>query len=99
LGAQDAIIYSVAGSPQPITMDPTGAFVGCFIGIPLKFECRNLRGRKIKKKLLNIYLASRYHPCHDIPHKEFNEVFNSLLQRLPQNVHVIMGANINAKLG
>jgi len=44
-------------------------------------------------------LASVYYPFHDISHKEFNEVLNSLLQRLPQNTHVIMGADINAKLG
>jgi hypothetical protein len=69
-----------AGSTQSMTKDPTGAFAGHFIGIPLKFECCNHRGRKIKGKSMNICLASVYHPCHDFPHKEFNKVLNSLLQ-------------------
>ncbi len=77
------LAWKAAGSPRPYTTDPTGAFAGHFIGIPLKFECHDHRGRKIKGKSLNICLASVYHPCHDTPHEEFNKVLNSLLQRLP----------------
>jgi hypothetical protein len=93
------LAWRAAGSPWPYTMDPARAFAGRLIGISLKFECRDHQGRKIKGKLLNICLASVYDPCHDTPHEEFNEVFNSLLQRLLQSSHIVMGADINAKLG
>ncbi len=83
LSPQYFLAWKAAGSPRPYTTDPAGAFAGRFIGIPLKFECRDHQGRKIKGKLLNICLVSVYHPCHDTPHKEFNEVLNSLLQCLP----------------
>jgi hypothetical protein len=72
---------------------------GRFTGIPLKFKCHDHRGRKIKGKLLNICLASVYHPCHDTPYEESNKVLNSLLQHLPRSSHIVMGADINAKLG
>ncbi len=42
---------------------------------------------------------SAYHPCHDIPHDDFNGVLTSLLHQLSRNAQVIMGADINAKLG
>jgi hypothetical protein len=93
------LAWKAAGSPWPYTTDPARAFAGRFIGIPLKFKCRDHRGRKIKGKLLNICLASVYHPCHDTPHEEFNKVLNSLLQCLPQSSHIVMDADINARLG
>ncbi len=99
LSPQYFLAWKAAGSPLPITSNPTGPFAGCFIGILLKFKCCDHQGRKVKGKSLNIYLISVYHPCHDIPHEEFIETLNSLLQHAPQNSHTIMGANINAKLG
>jgi hypothetical protein len=43
------LAWKAAGSPRPYTMDHTGAFAGRFIGIPLKFECRDHKGRKQKR--------------------------------------------------
>jgi hypothetical protein len=77
------LAWKAAGSPRAYTAEPAGAFAGRFIGILLKFECCDHQGRKIKRELLNICLASVYHPCHDTLHKEFSEVLNSLLHRLP----------------
>jgi hypothetical protein len=99
LSSQYFLAWKAAGSPLPITSNPTGPFTGRFIGIPFKFECCDHQGWKVKGQSLNIYLVSVYHPCHDIPHEEFIKTLNSLLQRMPQNSHTIMGADINAKLG
>jgi hypothetical protein len=73
------LAWKAAGSFLPITSNPTGPIAGRFIGFPLKFECRDHQGRKVKGKSLNIYLVSVYHPCHDIPHEELIETLNSLL--------------------
>jgi hypothetical protein len=48
---------------------------------------------------MSIFLASIYHPCHDIPHEKFIETLNSLLQLVPKNSKIIIGADINAKVG
>jgi hypothetical protein len=91
--------WKSAGSPKPITTDPSSTFAGRFIGILLKFDCRDHRRRKIKGKSLHICLVSAYHPCHDIPHDDFNGILTSLLHQLLQNAQIIIGADINAKLG
>ena len=88
-----------AGSSMPISTDSSSPFAGRFIGVLLKFDCRDHRRRKIKGKSLHICLVSAYHPCHDAPHEGFNDVLTSLLNKLPRNTRIIMGADINAKLG
>lgn len=65
----------------------------------LKFDCFNSRGRQVKGKSLSLFLASTYHPCHDVPHEQFLETLNSILQQVPQNSNLIIGADINAKVG
>ena len=54
---------------------------------------------KLKGKLMSIFLASVYHPCHDIPHEKFIKTLNSLLQLVLKNSKIIIGADINAKFG
>ena len=48
---------------------------------------------------MSIFLASVYHPCHNIPHEKFIETLNSLLQLVPENSKIIIGSDINAKVG
>ncbi len=81
------------------TMKSTGGFAGRFIGLNLKFDCLNSSAKQIKGKSLYIFLASIYHPCHDTPHEKFNEHLTSILLKVPQNSKLIMGADINAKVG
>jgi hypothetical protein len=91
--------WKAAGAMPPITTDPTGDFVGRFIGLTLKFDSVNSHGKKVRGKSLTILLSSVYHPCHDLLHEHFIETLNSLLHKAPQNAHVIIGADINAKVG
>ena len=49
--------------------------------------------------LLLLFLASVYHPCHDAPHKQFLKTLSLILPKVPQNSNLIIGANINAKVG
>jgi hypothetical protein len=53
----------------------------------------------VKGKSLNLLLASVYHPCHDIPHEAFIEHLQSILEHVPPHAQLILGANVNAKLG
>ena len=94
------LAWKAAGSPTSITTKSTGDFAGQFIGLNLKeFDCLNNSGKQIKGKSLYIFLASVYHPCHDTPHEQFNEHLTSILLQVPQNSKLIMGADINAKVG
>jgi hypothetical protein len=48
--------WKVAGATPLITTNTTNEFVGCFIGITIKLESRNKRGRMIKgKKKRHLY--------------------------------------------
>jgi hypothetical protein len=39
------LAWRAAGSPLPVTTAPTGEFAGRFIGLNLKFDCFDSRGR------------------------------------------------------
>ncbi len=93
------LAWKAAGSLPPITMDPTGEFAGRFLGLNLKFDLQNSKGQQVKGESLNILLASVYHPCHDIPHEAFIEHLQLILDCVPPNAQLILGANVNAKLG
>jgi hypothetical protein len=95
------LAWKTAGSPSPITTASTGVFAGRFIGLNLKFDCFGFdsHGRQVKGKSLSIFLASVYHHCHDIPHEQCIETLNSLLHFVPKNSKLIIGADINAKVG
>ena len=60
--------WKAAGAAPPITTDTGSEFVGRFIGIMIKLESRDKRGRTIKGKKkketsLVLSLVSAYHPC------------------------------------
>ena len=93
------LAWRAAGSPSPITTTSSGAFAGRFIGLNLKFDCFDSKGRRVKGKSLSLFLASIYHPCHDAPHEQFLETLTSILQNVPRNSNLIIGADINAKVG
>jgi hypothetical protein len=52
----------------------------------------------VKRKSLNLLLASVYHPCHDIPHEAFIKHLQSILECVPPHAQLILGADVNAKL-
>ena len=93
------LAWKAAGSPSLITMASTSVFAGRFIGLNLKFDCFDSRGWRVKGKSLSLFLASIYHPCHDIPHEQFLETLGSLLHLVPKKSKLIIGADINAKVG
>jgi hypothetical protein len=93
------LAWKAAGSQPLITMDPAGKFAGWFLGLNLKFDLQDSRGRQVKGKSLNLLLASVYHLCHDVPHEAFIEHLQSILYRVPPNAQLIIRANVNAKLG
>jgi hypothetical protein len=93
------LAWRTAGLPPPITTGSTGDFAGQFIGLNLKFDCFNSFGRRVKGKSLSIFLASVYHPCHDASHEQFLKHLTSILQRVPKTSKLIIGADINAKVG
>ena len=93
------LAWRAAGSPSPITTTSSGIFAGRFIGLNLKFDCFDSQGRRVKGKSLSLFLASIYHPCHDAPHEQFLETLTSILQKVPRNSNLIIGADINANVG
>ena len=93
------LTWKVAGSLPPITTGSTGNFASQRIGLNLRFDWFYSFGKRIKGKSLSIFLASVYHPCHDTPHEQFNEHLTSILLKVPKNSKLIMGADINAKVG
>jgi hypothetical protein len=80
-------------------MDPTGESAGQFLGLNLKFDCNDGRGRQVKGILLTILLAAVYHPCHNALHEAFINNLHLILACVPPNAHLIIGNNVNAKLG
>jgi hypothetical protein len=74
-------------------------FAGRFLGINLKYDLQDSRGRRVKGKSLNLRIASVYHPSHDIPHEAFIVHLQLILERVPTHAQLILGANVNAKLG
>jgi hypothetical protein len=93
------LAWKAAGSLSPITTGPTGGFTGQFIGLNLKFDCFDSLGRQVKGKLLSLFLASVYHPCHDAPHEQLLKTLSLILQQVPKISKLIIGADINAKVG
>ena len=51
--------YKNAGSPEPIVTPKRGRHVGRFIGVSLKFQNYNSRGKKVKGNV-KVFLASAY---------------------------------------
>jgi hypothetical protein len=96
--------WKAAGAAPPIITDTASEFIGRFIGITIKLESRDKRGRTIKGKKkketsLVLSLVSAYHPCHtEDDHERFLDVFDTLLSKLPPS-EIIMGADINANVG
>ncbi len=63
---------------------------------------KQVRGKKGNKHLV-ITLASVYHPCtktgaEDV-YARFLDTLNTLLNKLPADNEIIMGADVNANIG
>ena len=41
----------------------------------------------------------RYYPCHNPEHENCNIVLGSLLRKISSKTHIIMGADVNARVG
>jgi hypothetical protein len=96
--------WKAAGAAPPITTNTASEFVGRFIGITIKLEIRDKRGRMVKGKKkkemsLVLSLVSAYHPCHTKDnHTRFLDIVDTLHSKLPPS-KIVMGANINANVG
>jgi hypothetical protein len=83
---------------------PDDEFVGCFIGLTVKLECRNKQGQKVKGRKkqgtwIVLSLISTYHPCHtESEHSRFLDTLDVLLNKLPPS-KIVMGADINTNIG
>ena len=96
--------WKAAGGKDPIVLAQEDEFVGRIIGLTIKLECRNSRGRKIKggkqkRNSLVVSLVSAYHPCHsDDEYSRFLDKMDTALQKLPRG-EIVIGADINANIG
>jgi hypothetical protein len=88
-----------AGSPLPVTMDPKDDFTGWLLQLNLKFDLFDLRGRRIKGKLISVTLILVYFPCNDQHHKQFCSLFDSMLNAINPNTQIVIGSDINARIG
>ena len=96
--------WKAAGGKDPIVLAQEDEFVGRIIGLTIKLECRNSRGRKIKggkqkRNSLVVSLVSAYHPCQsDDEYSRFLDKMDTALQKLPRG-EIVIGADINANIG
>ncbi len=91
--------WKAAGSPPPITTDSKGQFAGRFISLTVKFQSYNSNGKRINGKFLKLALTYVYHPCCDPDHAQFCAVLSSLLKQIPNNTQILIGSDINARIG
>ena len=96
--------WKAAGAAPPITTNTASEFVGRFIGITIKLEIRDKRGRTVKGKKkketsLLLSLVSAYHSCRTgEDHTQFLDIVDTLLSKLLPS-DIVMGADINANVG
>jgi len=91
--------WRAAGSLSPITTDPGDEFSGRIICLKLKFTSFDNRGKCIKGKYISIALMSVYFPGNDRQHKRFCTMFDSVLTDINLNTQIIVGSDINARIG
>jgi hypothetical protein len=65
----------------------------------LKFDLFDTRGQRIKGKSMSMALISVYFPCKDQQHDQFCALLNSMLSIISPSTHIVMGGNINARIG
>ena len=96
-----------AGSKPPLTTDATGEFAGRYISINVILKSYDKLGKQVRgkngPKHLALTLASVYHPCtkagsEDV-YARFLDTLDTLLNKLPTNNEIIMGADVNANIG
>jgi hypothetical protein len=96
--------WKAAGGKSPVVLPQEDEFFGRFIGLTIKLNCWNSRGRKInggkwKINSLEISLISAYHPCHTKDeHSQFLDRMDTLLWKLPPS-EIVISADINADNG
>ena len=92
--------YKNAATPEPIVTPKRGRHVGRFIGVSLKFQNYNLRGKKVKGNV-KVFLALAYFPSsEDIEeYEDFLTVTQNLLDKAPSDSIKIIGADVNANVG
>jgi hypothetical protein len=98
LSPQFYAAWRAVGSPPPITI-PNEDFVGQFIQLNVKFDSYNSRGKRIKGKSLTIALISVYFLCDGAKHEQFSASFDSMLNSINSNTMVMIGSDINARIG
>ena len=67
----------------------------------LQFQNFDRRRKPVKGKnaFFNLYIASVYHPCEDKAHKKFNNTLKDFLSEVRDRTEILIGADINAKIG
>jgi hypothetical protein len=99
--------WKAAGARPPITTNGTGEFAGCFISINVTLASNDQVGKQVQgkqgNKQLTLTLASVYHPCtklgDDNTYLHFLDTLDTLLNKLPAKLELIMGADINSNIG
>jgi hypothetical protein len=98
LSPQFHAAWRAAGSPPPIAIQ-NEEFTGQFIQLNVKFNSYNSRGKRIRGKSLAIALIPIYFPCDDAIHEQFCASFDSMLNSINSNTMVVIGSDINARIG
>ena len=65
----------------------------------VKFQSYDNQGKLIRGKFLKMALTLVYHPCNDPEHEQFAGHLDELLSSIPANTELLMGADINARIG
>lgn len=106
--------WKEAGSLKPIVSSTKGQHGGRFISLTVKFADIDSRGKKIKdsngnQTYLKMFLTSAYFPATKKkadfdedgvqPHGKFIEEMEAIFNKAPDNAHIIMGGDINARIG
>jgi hypothetical protein len=85
--------------PSPITTDSQDDFAGRLIQLNVKFDLFDSKGRRIKGKAISVGLILVYFPCDDQCHDQFCALFDSMLGSINPNTQVVLGGDINARIG
>ena len=92
-----------SGSLPPIKTDTKGKYGEQLIELTLKLHSYDSKGKFIIGELFKPFVLSAYHTSnrhHSYEqHWGFNVILDTLLSRAPNNDEIIMGADVNCRIG
>ena len=95
--------WARAGKLEPIQSKPDLEYPIRLIGVTLSFP--NLLNRKSEtfskraKGNIKLFLCSAYHPYEHAEQIEFYDELDSFLKNRPQNLELLLGADVNCNVG